>query len=163
VRKKYDEPMCPPDEPCPDERKNVKDAIQELMNSELFAVLSTQNEGQPYASLISFAASADLKRIVFATTRETRKYTLLEKSPQVALLVDDRSQNPPLINHIQAVTITGRATILPDKKTWGSLLLEKHPYLLEFIENPTTALIRVEVYRYFYVRRFQEVSQWIPP
>lgn len=162
MRKKYDEPHYPPDEPCPDSEEDVTAGIRELLESELFAVLSTQHAGQPYASLISFAATRDLKQIVFSTTRETRKYSLLEKSPQVALLVDNRSQKPPLINYIQAVTITGQATILPEKGKWIPLILDKHPYLQEFIENPSTALIVVDVYRYFYVRRFQEVSQWIP-
>lgn len=162
MRKKYDEPICPPDEPCPDNEEDLEAGIRELLESELFAVLSTQHAGLPYASLISFAATSNLKQIIFSTTRETRKYSLLEKSPQVALLVDNRSQNPPLINYIQAVTITGKATILSQKGKWTTLLLEKHPYLREFIENPSTALIVVDVYRYFFVRRFQEVSEWIP-
>lgn len=162
MRKKFDEPICPPDETCLDNEEDVEAWIQELLESELFAVLSTQHAGQPYASLISFAATRDLKRIIFSTTRETRKYSLLKKSPHVALLVDNRSQKPPLINHIQAVTITGKATILSEKTKFSTLLLEKHPYLREFIENPSTALIMVDVYRYFFVRRFQEVSEWIP-
>lgn len=163
MRKKYDEPLYSPDETCPDNEDDLKAAIWELLESQLFAVLSTHHAGQPYASLISFAATKDLKHIVFSTTRNSRKYSLLKNSPRVALLVDNRSQKPPLINYIQAVTITGKATILPEKSEWSPLLLDKHPYLREFIENPSTALIVVDVYRYFFVRRFQEVSQWIPP
>jgi hypothetical protein len=79
-------------------------------------------------------------------------------------MVDNRSRKPAAINQISAVTITGKSSLAEDfqKQKWASLLLKKHPYLKSFIGGPSTALVVVEVYRYFLVRRFQEVSEWNP-
>jgi hypothetical protein len=48
-------------------------------------------DAQPYASLMAFAATDDLKRLLFATERNTRKYANLVSNPRAALLVDNRS------------------------------------------------------------------------
>lgn len=160
-----------PDEPLFPERSctlqeeclEVEEEIRRLLDSEPFAVLATQGAGQPYTSLISFAVTPDLKHLVFSTSQETRKYQLLLKSPPVALLVDDRSQRAPAINQISAVTITGKSHLLESPANqWSSRLLNKHPYLKSFLESPSTVLVVVDIYRYFLVRRFQEVSEWNP-
>mgnify|MGYP002068211782 CR=1 FL=1 len=41
--------------------------IRRLLMEQGYAVLCTQSQSQPYGSLIAFAASDDLKTIVFAT------------------------------------------------------------------------------------------------
>ena len=166
MKPNYDEPMCNSGSEeiyCSDDL--VEDEIKHLVDSQSFAVLSTQGEGQPYASLISFAASNDLKYMVFATQTQTRKYGLLLKSDRIALMVDNRANSPPSINKISAVTVTGRSRILEDpneSEKWSKLLLAKHPYLKSFVKTPSTSLVLIKVYRYFYVRRFQEVSEWNP-
>jgi nitroimidazol reductase NimA-like FMN-containing flavoprotein (pyridoxamine 5'-phosphate oxidase superfamily) len=168
MKPNYDEPMCNSGSEeiyCSDDPIEVEDEIKHLVNSQSFAVLSTQGEGQPYASLISFAASNDLKYMIFATQTQTRKYGLLLKSDKIALMVDNRANSPPSINKISAVTVTGRSRILEDpteSEKWSKLLLEKHPYLKSFVKTPSTSLVLIKVYRYFYVRRFQEVSEWNP-
>ena len=70
--------------------KAKKDLLS-LLNSQPLALLATQNQGQPYASLVAFAASDDLKALFFATTRSTRKYANLSSDSRVAMLVDNRS------------------------------------------------------------------------
>lgn len=143
----------------------VEEGIRSLCEGESFAVLATQGEGQPYASLIGFATSPDLTHLVFATPKQTRKYALLEKDNRVALLVDNRASKTGSINHLSALTITGKGEILTkeeDKDKWGKLLTDKHPYLSDFVASSATAIVVVQVYRYFYVRRFQEVTEWIP-
>jgi len=84
----------------------------------------------------------------------------------VSLLIDNRSRQPESINLIRAITVTGKARPLEKEEEveqWSRLLLEKHSYLAEFVKSPTSSLILVRAVRYFYVRRFQEVYQWIPP
>jgi len=143
---------------------DVKQDISDLLNKESFAVLATQGQGQPYTSLMSFNATEDLKKIVFSTPQETRKFELLKKSDKVALMIDNRSQTPPSLNRISAVTITGKANIIPSEKAqkWADFLIEKHPYQKSFILAPSTTLVVVDVYRYFLVKRFQEVVEWTP-
>lgn len=166
--KDYDEPICSEDltlDTCKAEYEEIGNDIRNLLDTEYFGVLSTQYKGQPYASLISFATTPNLKQIIFSTPRHTRKYRLLSLSKHVALLIDNRSQVTSRINQIKAVTATGKASIVdhpPEIEKWEEILLSKHPYLHNFLKNPSTALVVVDIYRYFYVRRFQEVSEWNP-
>ncbi len=162
----YDEPMyIKIKKGIEDETQSIQESIKELCESQSFAVLATQGSGQPYTSLIGFFTSEDLKYLVFATPKETRKFSLLEGDNRVALMVDNRGLQPNSINHISALTITGNSRVLSDKeeiKKWSGMLTEKHPYLNSFVKASSTAIVLVEVYRYFYVRRFQEVFEWIP-
>jgi hypothetical protein len=106
-----------------------------------------------------------LKNIVFSTPLNTRKYSLLSQSDKVALFVDDRSTVPPGVNKVSGVTITGKSKIInnsPEFSKWADLLVNKHSYLDSFVKSPSNALILVDVYRYFLVRRFQEVFEWNP-
>lgn len=167
MRKNYDEPVCTDlnDKYCEDTDMDVIEEIKKLICNEYFAVLSTQGEIQPYASIISFSATDDLKNIVFATPKQTRKFSLLNKMNRVALLIDNRSSVPSSVNKISAVTVTGKSRILNDKMQsnhWKTILTDKHPYLKSFVDAPSTAMILIDVYRYFLVRRFQEVSEWNP-
>jgi hypothetical protein len=164
------EPALEPDFPDDLPRDEATDPalperIRTMVEAERFAVLSTQGEGQPYASLIAFAMSADLSTAVFATPITTRKYHLLVECDRVALLVDSRSQGEKDMMQIEAFTATGRAKQLqagPDWDCWAELLIAKHPQLASFVHSPTSGLFRIDIIRYFHVGRFQEVSQWRP-
>ncbi len=145
--------------------KTLEKAIREMCEGESFAVLATQGSGQPYTSLIGFATSEDLTHLVFATPKQTRKYAYLEKNNQVALLIDNRSSQPDSVNDLSALTITGKGKILStqeEKNHWGNLLANKLPYLRDFLDSLDTAIVVVEVNQYLHVRKFQEVSEWIP-
>jgi len=163
---KYDEPMYINVEKGTQEAgESIESDIRNLCEEESFAVLATQGAGEPYTSLIGFAASRDLKYLVFATPRQTRKFTLLEENRNVSLLIDNRAHQLKSLNQISALTVTGQVifTFDPEEiEKWRELLIQKHPYLDSFIRSETTALVVVEVFRYFYVRRFQEVFEWMP-
>ena len=149
----------------PEERAKVVDAIRELVDSQPFAVLCTQGEGQPYGSVVAFAFSQDLHSFVFATPVATRKYRLLSDCDRVALVIDNRGQFPDDMMKVEALTVTGQArqvTPGPEFDAWGGLLTTRHPYLRSFVKAPSTALFRVDVVRVLHVTRFQEVRQWLP-
>jgi len=142
----------------PQEQQAVGD-IREILDAQRFAVLSTHDKGQPYASLVAFSAAKDLRRILFCTPRSTRKYANLSCDPRVAMLVhtgrnaaEDRSQ-------AMAVTATGTAVEVPDgrKEADSAVFLTKHPGLSDFVDDPQNALLVVEVSEYCLVRRFQDV------
>jgi nitroimidazol reductase NimA-like FMN-containing flavoprotein (pyridoxamine 5'-phosphate oxidase superfamily) len=140
------------------------DRVRSLVHGTTYGVLCTQGGGQPYASLVAFAASEDLTHLVFATPRTTRKYALLEDCKQVAFLIDDRATKSEVMT-ISAVTATGRALELSsgeERGPWEDLFLGRHPHLREFVRSPTCALFRVRVARYLHVTRFQEVNEWRP-
>lgn len=167
MRKKYDEPIFldVTDGKAENAMARIEAEIRELCLEQPFAVLATQGEGQPYNNLISFAVSENLGQLVFSTPAQTRKYDLISKNRKVSLMIDNRDQQPESINLIRAITITGSASILDDEKEiehWSGLLIKKHSYLERFIKSPSSSLILVDIIRFYYVRRFQEVYQWAP-
>ena len=138
---------------------NVEDTIRALFRTQKLAVLSTHGSGQPYASLVAFVSSPDLKHLYFATARTTRKYHNLDVDPRVAMLMDSRSNLESDIHTAVAVTATGTAgEVREQEKDPGvRLYLSKHPYLQDFIRAESCALIRVKVETYYLVSRFQQV------
>jgi nitroimidazol reductase NimA-like FMN-containing flavoprotein (pyridoxamine 5'-phosphate oxidase superfamily) len=167
VMNRQDEPILGGGSPGSDDtdEPRVRSRIEGLLRREPYAVLCTQGDGQPYGSVVAFAAENDLRTLVFATGRETRKFRLMTESPRVAVVVDSRDRHPDELMAVEAVTVTGRAREVPEGAEFDRLsarLLERHPGLRSFLDSPTTALIRVDVVRYLHVRRFQEVHQWRP-
>ena len=102
------------------DREQLKQRLHQLFASQKLAVLSTQQQGQPYASLIAFAASDDLKELYFATPRATRKYAYLEANPKVALLIDSRSNQDSDIHQAIAATAVGKAMRSPGSRAGQS-------------------------------------------
>jgi nitroimidazol reductase NimA-like FMN-containing flavoprotein (pyridoxamine 5'-phosphate oxidase superfamily) len=139
----------------------VKKDLQRLFNSQPLAVLATQNLGQPYASLVAFASSEDLKFLYFATTRSTRKYANLSADSMVAILVDNRSNRASDFRWAMAATAAGTATeVNPgEKERVLNLYLAKHPHLGEFVRSPSCALFEIQVQTFFVVSRFQNVVE----
>lgn len=147
------------------EHTELQGVIRSLIAEQPYAVLCTQGGGQPYGSLVAFAATHDLSAMVFATPVTTRKFRLLTECDKVALLIDNRSLRKSDITELAAVTATGRALLVerrPDTEPWMKLLSDRHAYMEAFLRAQTTALFRVEIVRYLHVVRFQEVSEWIP-
>ena len=143
----------------------LSERIRRLVQGEPYAVLSTQGDGQPYASVVAFAMTDDFRNAVFSTPMATRKYRLLTGCDRVALLIDNRCAYPDRMMEVEAVTATGRAVqVAPGKAfdRWSRLLLEKHPHLRGFVTSPSVALFRIEIVRFFHVERFQEVREWRP-
>ncbi|RNC71447.1 MAG: pyridoxamine 5'-phosphate oxidase family protein [Desulfuromonadales bacterium] len=136
-------------------------AIADLFARQTLAVLATDMGGHPYASLVAFAATADLRRVVFATIRTTRKFANLELNSRVSLLVDNRSNTPADFQEAAAVTVMGQAAEPEgaERERFAALYLSRHPYLEEFIASPTCALFVIEVERCVLVSRFQNVAE----
>lgn len=135
--------------------------LKDLFTSQRLAVLATQNRGEPYGNLIAFMASDDLKHILFATTRATRKYDYMSSNPRIAMVVDNRSNREADFHQAAAVTITGVVSDLEgaDREKFQKLYLLKHPYLRDFVSSPTCALLKVDVETYYVVSQFQNVVE----
>jgi len=131
------------------------------LQSQPLAVLATQSQGQPYASLVAFASSSDLKSIYFATTRSTRKYANLSGDSRVAMLIDNRSNKASDFRWAMAATATGTANEVDpnEKESALDLYLAKHPHLKEFVHSPTCAVCEIRVQTFFVVTRFQHVLE----
>jgi nitroimidazol reductase NimA-like FMN-containing flavoprotein (pyridoxamine 5'-phosphate oxidase superfamily) len=133
---------------------------QELLGSQPLAVLATEADGTPYASLIAFAAAPGFGFLVFATPRLTRKFSNLCRNPHVALLVDNRSNREEDFANAAAVTVLGTAREAEGERREECLavLLGRHPYLAAFARSPGCAIFRMDVESCHVVNRFQSVT-----
>lgn len=135
--------------------------LHELLSSQKLAVLSTHQSGQPYANLVAFACSDDLKWLYFATARSTRKFANLLEDSRVALLVNSSTNKEADFHEAMAATVVGSAREVLGEERGGALIvyLAKHPYLEEFVRSPTCALVKVSVRSYILVKNFQQVME----
>jgi nitroimidazol reductase NimA-like FMN-containing flavoprotein (pyridoxamine 5'-phosphate oxidase superfamily) len=142
--------------------EEMEGQLRELLMSQRLSVLATQSREQPYCSLVAFAASEDLRRLFFATSRHTRKFANLSDQSKVALLVDNRSGEDADFHEAIAATAVGRADEVAAEEIAEAraLYLSKHPHLVDFVNSPTCALLSVTVRTYFVVTRFQQVVEY---
>lgn len=143
------------------EELELEEVIRELFSSQRLAVLGTQSGGQPYANLVAFIASDDLKSIFFATARATRKYANIEADARVTVLIDNRSNQDSDFSQAAAVTATGTAQEVmgSERDAVLTIYLAKHPMLKDFVQSPSCALLQIRVEIYYLVRRFQNVME----
>ena len=141
---------------------DVRSQLQELFATQRLAVLATDHNGQPYASLVAFAINAELRELFFATTRATRKFANLQANPRVSLLIDNRANQVTDFSTAVAVTVLGSSAELtgPARRAGTAFYLAKHPHLAEFVAAPSCALIRVQVQSFFLVSSFQNVVEY---
>jgi len=141
--------------------EKLEQVVRELLATQPLAVLATHGEGGPYASLVAFAATDDLRHLLFATTRATRKFANLQADARVAFLADNRTNEPADFRDAVAATIRGRAEEVTEAERDAllALYLGKHPHLRDFVASPTCAFLKVQVESYCVVTRFQEVME----
>jgi heme iron utilization protein len=144
------------------EKEQIREILLDLFSSQKLGVLGTHQAGQPYGSLVAFAATPDLKSLVFATTRATRKFANLRSDPRVSMVLDNRSNRVADFRKAVAATVLGRAkeTKGEERKKLAKMYLAKHPHLKEFVSSPTCALVKIRVEVYYLVWRFQNVFEW---
>lgn len=137
--------------------------VRQLLTSQQVAVLATHDQGKPYATLVGFSVSPNLKYIFFATSRSTRKFANIKADDRVAMTIDDRTHAAADFYDAVGVTACGRATEVSksDRNPALRQFLKKHPHLEEFVMSPNCAFLRVRVEKYVMVRRFQDVVELV--
>ncbi len=138
---------------------NLEKDLKTLMKKQKLAVLATCHDNEPYTNLIAFVTSKDLKYIFFVTPKATRKYSYLHSSRKTSLMIDNRSNKESDFRDAIAVNAEGNVREVGKKQEFTSLYLEKHPYLEDFLNSPSSALMRVEVIKYIVASRFQNVME----
>jgi hypothetical protein len=144
-----------------DETSERIQALRHLLHTQLLGVLSTHAREGPHASLVAFAASGDLREILFATPRTTRKFDQLASDARGVLLVDNRTNTPADFHRAVAAAARGTVKEVPheEKEVHLGPYLARHPHLSDFVRAPTCALMRLRVEGYGLVQRFQEVTE----
>ncbi|MGB5616781.1 MAG: pyridoxamine 5'-phosphate oxidase family protein, partial [Desulfobacterales bacterium] len=67
---------------------DIRQEITNLCSSQKLAVLCTQRDNQPYASLVAFDISNKLNYLYLVTPKTTRKFTNLAANPQVSVMIN---------------------------------------------------------------------------
>jgi heme iron utilization protein len=142
---------------------SVAERVSALNKTCLHAVLATDAAGQPYTSLIAYALTPDMKGVLFATPKATRKYRNILKNPRVSLLIDTTTNTPKDYMKAESVTLLGNARPIRRSKTrteLAAIFLKKHPKLEETIHSRKIALIFIKISKCIHVTKFQSVSVW---
>jgi len=101
--------------------------------------------------------------VAFATLRCTRKFENLSFEPRVALLLDDRANQPADLLQAATLTVLGRSHEIEgsDRDRWTTALLSKHATLGDFFRSLDCAVVVIEVDRLLLVTEFQRVIELV--
>ena len=140
----------------------IASTVRQLLKSQKYAVLATDNCGQPYTSLMAFAVTDDLQSILLMTERGRLKYKNLITNPRVAIFIDNRENIGRDLDDAMTISARGLAEEVLGEDCLASkaFCLTRHPDLKAFAASPTCAMIRIRVKSYVVVRRFEEVTEW---
>jgi len=98
---------------------------------------------------MSYAVNEDCRKIYMMTLKNTRKYENLLNNPEVSLLMDSREESPSSDrSHTKALTVSGHFERIENDATRLQVknrLLERHPNLKTFAEDPDTEFFAVKV------------------
>ena len=140
---------------------SLKEKLKTLFISQKLGVLATQQKKNPYTSLVAFAFSGDMKQIVFATHRETRKFANIISNPCVSFFIDNRSNR--VIDFRKAIGVTVLGSVRQIHKNKNSklmkLYLNKHPHLDSFLDSQSCAFLCIDVKSFYVVEKFQNVTE----
>jgi nitroimidazol reductase NimA-like FMN-containing flavoprotein (pyridoxamine 5'-phosphate oxidase superfamily) len=136
--------------------------LRHLLATQKYAVLATDNHGQPYTSLMAYSITRDLRAFILMTERGRLKYENLMSNPRVAIMIDNRENLGSDLEETLAVTAQGMAEEINGdaRDAARAFCLARHPALQSFAESPNCAFIRIQVTSYVMVRQFQEVTEW---
>jgi len=139
-------------------KDEIRKKLNDILNSQPFAVIATQDEKGSYTNLVAFANPNDLKNIIFATSKKTKKYENIKKNSHMSMLIDNRKNDPSDIKNATAVTVLGSAIeVVKNKGFFTQLYIKKHPYLSDFVKSPDCKLICLNVDKYVVVNSFEKV------
>ncbi|WP_407355296.1 pyridoxamine 5'-phosphate oxidase family protein [Methanolobus sp. WCC5] len=139
--------------------QRLKENLNSLMKEQKLAVLATYHDEETYTNLVGFAASNDLRSIYFVTPVATRKYSYLTGSGKASMMIDNRTNTANDFKDAMAVNANGKVVVAEKTDELKKLYIEKHPYLQDFLESPSSALIRLDVDRYIIASSFQNVME----
>jgi len=142
--------------------KPIREYVAEALQSNRLAVLATEGEGQPHASLIAITPFKGFRQLIFATYRNTRKFRNLTKNAKVAVLIEGKNEEKPGIQNgfvitaygvVEEINISANDTVLQAH-------LYKYPELLNFTKESDCALMLVKVESYQVVQGIDNVA-WL--
>jgi len=140
---------------------SLENRLQKLFRSQKLGVLATHQKKNPYTNLIAFASSDDMRQIVFATARTTRKFENMISNSSVSFFIDNRSNKADDFRKAIGATAVGSVRQIRKNKnsTMMKRYLEKHPQLASFLASKSCAFLCIDVKTIYVVERFQNVIE----
>jgi len=140
----------------------IKSYIEDIFKISRFAVLATEGNGQPHASLIAVTPVDSYRKLIFATYRNTRKYQNLVQNGKVAILVESIDISRSGLKESFVLTAFGHVEEIEsaEKNMVFNAHLERHPGLLSFMQSEDCSLVRIKVNSYQVVRGIDDVEWW---
>jgi len=140
----------------------TKNYIEDIFKISRFAVLATEGDGQPHASLIAITPIEGHRKLIFATYRNTRKYQNLAHNGKVAILIESIDSNRSGLQESFVLTAFGHVEKIKaeEKNMVFNAHLERHPELITFMQSANCSLIRIKVDTYQVVRGIDDVEWW---
>lgn len=140
-------------------KDKIQREIKHILQSQLYGVLATSYDNQPYTSLLAFVASHDINTIYVATGRSTHKFQNVDKNEKVAFFIDTRSNNNFDVGTAYALTVFGRAKAANRNEITQieKLYLRRHPQLDSFIHSRNVEFLQIKISSFSFVERFQNV------
>ncbi len=138
---------------------DIEDTIRRVLERNRLAVLATQRDGQPHASLMAFTPLEGLRFLAFATYRGTLKYESIQQDGRVAVLVEDRERDARHSGKRLVLTALGKAIETPEQERQADVAthLARHPDLQKLLSSPECEFIRVAVHAYQVVSGVDDV------
>lgn len=124
-----------------------KEMARRLLQEQQVGVLATVGDEQPLCSLMTFAVTDDLERIVLATSRDTSKFRHMDANPHVSMLIDNRSDAGRDFTRTAAMTVMGTASEARGQRReeLAEVLLGKDPHLRDFVDSEDCAVVELKI------------------
>lgn len=132
--------------------QNQKQKLEALFAREHLAVIVTQGEEWPTATMQAFAETPELD-LLFIMGETAEKYLNLLKRPKVTVIVDTRDRGDISKFQIDRSVVQGIASEVPKGAEWDALkeiFLKKNPFEAPFFGNPALRMVRVKPKRISY-------------
>jgi hypothetical protein len=130
-----------------------KERLAALMAEVQVAILVTQGEQWPTATMQAFAETPELD-LLFIMNDATEKFQNLLKHPYVTVFVDAREKGKVETFEITRALVQGVASeIERDSAEWNAskeIFLKKSPFEAPFFKYPTLRMMRVKLSRVSY-------------
>lgn len=140
----------------------ISDYIRNVLQTCRLAVLATEGNGQPHASLIAITPISEFRQMIFATYRNTRKFENLLMNGRVAVLIQGEDMGSSSKQTGFALTAYGYAQEVgeADYEEVMQAHIGKHPDQADFLLSEDLAIIQIKIETFQVVRGIDDVSWW---
>jgi hypothetical protein len=138
----------------------INEYIEGILKSKRLAVLATEGDGQPHASLIAITPYERFRQLIFATYRNTLKFRNITNNKKVAVLFESSDIVIKGLHKRIVLTIIGHAEEISRDGIAFQAHAKEHPEMESFMLSSDCALILVIAQSYQVVLGVDDI-RWI--